>query len=143
MSLESKIDTLTAAVVALTAALQDRQASPVVAPQAAQMTVGQAPAPAPVMPQAPAFTAPPAPVAPPAAMPALPSFAPPAPAAPAGAPFTDLAGLVKYATESYAALGPKGEMIGQVMAQLGHDNINNIRPDQYGQFYAAVEALKV
>lgn len=136
MSLESKIDVLTAAVVALTAALQAQQQTAVV-PQAAPV----APAPAPVAPQAPAFTAPAAPVAPP--MPALPSFAPPAPAAPAGAPFTDLAGLVKYATESYAALGPKGEMIGQVMAQLGHDNINNIRPDQYGAFYQAVEALKV
>jgi hypothetical protein len=143
MSLESKIEALTVAVVALTAAMQNNQAAP--APQMAA-TVPAAP---PVPQQAaPAAFAPPvqAAPAPAAAMPAPPSFMAPPPAAPApaGAPFTDSNGLIKYATDAYHTLGEaKGPGLQNIIASLGHQNINDVRPDQYGAFYAAVEALKV
>jgi len=137
MSLESKIEALTAAVIALTAKLESNVApvAPVVitsvAPAAPQ-TVTVQPAPAPV--------APPAPVV---AMPAPPTFmAAPAPA-PVGAPFSDPKGLITYVMASYTALGPqKGAMIQGVLTSLGYQNINDVKPEHYGQLFAGVEALK-
>lgn len=129
MTIESKIDSLTAAIVALTAALGSRMptvaavATPVAAPVAA-----------------------PAPVAPPVAvatMPAPPTFvAPPPPAAPV-APFTDAKGLMDYVMSSYKNLGPqKGAQIQGVLGTLGVSTINEVRPEQYGALFAGVEALK-
>lgn len=44
---------------------------------------------------------------------------------------------------SYKAMGPeKGAKIQQVLTSMGHANINDIKPEQYGQFYAGVEAIK-
>jgi len=137
MSLESKIEALTAAVIALTAKLESNVApvAPVVitsvAPAAPQ-TVTVQPAPAPV--------APPAPVV---AMPAPPTFmAAPSPA-PVGAPFSDPKGLITYVMASYTALGPqKGAMIQGVLTSLGYQNINDVKPEHYGQLFAGVEALK-
>jgi hypothetical protein len=137
MSLESKIEALTAAVIALTAKFESNVApvAPVVitsvAPAAPQ-TVTVQPAPAPV--------APPAPVV---AMPAPPTFmAAPAPA-PVGAPFSDPKGLITYVMASYTALGPqKGAMIQGVLTGLGYQNINDVKPEHYGQLFAGVEALK-
>ncbi len=138
MSLESKIEALTAAVIALTAKLESNNVAPVapvvitsVAPAAPQ-TVTVQPAPAPV--------APPAPVV---AMPAPPTFmAAPAPA-PVGAPFSDPKGLITYVMASYTALGPqKGAMIQGVLTGLGYQNINDVKPEHYGQLFAGVEALK-
>jgi hypothetical protein len=136
MSLESKIEALTAAVVALTAKLESNNVA-LAAP------VAQAPAPiaAPVPVAAPA----PAPVAAPA-MPAAPSFLPQAAApaaATAGAPFSDPKGLIDYVMASYKALGPqKGSMIQGVLTQLGYANINDVKPEHYGQLFAGIEALK-
>jgi len=137
MSLESKIEALTAAVIALTAKLESNVApvAPVVitsAAPAAPQTVTVQPAPAPV--------APPAPVV---AMPAPPTFmAAPAPA-PVGAPFSDPKGLITYVMASYTALGPqKGAMIQGVLTSLGYQNINDVKPEHYGQLFAGVEALK-
>lgn len=137
MSLESKIEALTAAVIALTAKLESNVApvAPVVitsAAPAAPQTVTVQPAPAPV--------APPAPVV---AMPAPPTFmAAPAPA-PVGAPFSDPKGLITYVMASYTALGPqKGAMIQGVLTGLGYQNINDVKPEHYGQLFAGVEALK-
>lgn len=110
----------------------------------AQLQQTQAPAPAP----APSFLPPQsAPVTPPAAMPPAPSFlAPaPAPAAPAGpvAPFTDAKGLTDYVMASYQKLGPeKGAQIQNIIQHLGHANVNDLRPDQYGAFFGFVEQLK-
>jgi hypothetical protein len=142
MSLESKIEALTAAVIALTAKLESNNVAPVapvvitsVAPAAPQ-TVTVQPAPAPV--------APPAPVA--VAMPAPPTFmAAPAPvaAAPVGAPFSDPKGLITYVMSAYTALGPqKGAQIQGVLTSLGYQNINDVKPEHYGQLFAGVEALK-
>jgi len=131
MSLEAKIEALTAAVVALTAKLGSVNVS-------APAPVAQAPAP--VAAPAPVYVAPPAP-----AMPAPPTFmTPPAPAAAVtGAPFSDGKGLIDYVMGAYKALGPqKGAMIQGVLTGLGYQNINDVRPEHYGALFVGVEALK-
>jgi hypothetical protein len=138
MSLESKIEDLTNAINALVAAMGAR---PVAAPAAAPAVVtitptSPVPAPAPVAPT---------PVVP--AMPAPPVFAPPAPVAPAAtlpkAPFTDQKSLIDYVMASYKTLGvAKGAQIQQVLVSLGHQNINDVKPENYDALFAGVEALK-
>ena len=133
MSLEAKIEALTAAVVALTAKLESGNVA-VPAP------VAQAPIAAPAPVAAPA----PAPVAAAPAMPAPPAFvAPVAAPAPSGAPFTDGKGLIDYGMSAYKALGPqKGAQIQNVLTGLGYQNINDVKPEHYGALYQGVEALK-
>lgn len=136
MSLESKIEDLTAAIHALVAAMGQRPVqaatvapAPVAAPVPAPAPVVAAPvaAPAPVMPPPPTFSAPP--VA--------------APAAPAAAPFTDQKSLITYVMGAYSALGPqKGAQIQTVLTSLGCTNINDVKPEQYAALFAGVEALK-
>ena len=135
MSLEAKIEALTAAVVALTAKLES---SNVAAPAPV------APAPAPVVQAAPAPAPVAAPVAAAPAMPAPPTFAAPVAApAPTGAPFTDGKGLIDYVMSAYKALGPqKGAMIQGVLTGLGYQNINDVKPEHYGALFAGIEALK-
>ena len=136
MSLEAKIEDLTAAIHALVAAMGAR---PVAAPAPAVVTITPAspvPAPAQVAPT---------PVVP--AMPAPPVFAAPAPVAPAAslpkAPFTDQKSLIDYVMSSYKALGvAKGAQIQQVLVSLGHQNINDVKPENYDALFAGVEALK-
>lgn len=136
MSLELKIEALTTAINALTAALTQR---PAVAPAPVA-------APVPVPPPAPVSQPAPAPVVPPPApiMPPPPSFAAPAPTpSPAGAPFSDPKGLMDYVMTRYKALGSeKGALIHQVLLTLGVQNINDVRPDQYAALYAGVEGIK-
>ena len=164
MSLEQKIDALTAAVVALTAEMQSRHS------MIAQLQSSNVAAPAPVAPtpapvvqaaspiQAAPTVAAPAPITVPAAaapsvtvvsgtpveMPAPPSFAAPAPVvAVAGAPFTDGKGLIDYVMSAYKALGPqKGAQIQGVLTGMGYQNINDVKPEHYGQLFAGVEGLK-
>ena len=140
MSLELKIEALTAAVTALTAQLQ---AGNVAAPAPV------APAPAPVVQAAPApvtvtVVDTPAPVAAAPAMPAPPSFAAPVAApAPTGAPFSDPKGLIDYVMGAYKALGPqKGAMIQGVLTGLGYQNINDVKPEHYAALHTGVEGLK-
>ena len=142
MSLEAKIEALTQAVTALTAKLESANVA-VPAPAAQAPAPVVAPVAAPVV-AAPAVTVtvPEAPAAP--AMPAPPTFQP-APAAPAatGAPFSDPKGLIDYVMSAYKALGPtKGAQIQQVLTGLGYGNINDVKPEHYGQLFAGVEALK-
>jgi hypothetical protein len=138
MSLEQKIEALTAAVVALTAKLES---SNVAAPAPV------APAPAPVVQAAPVHVSvvdTPAPVAAAPAMPAPPAFVAPV-AAPAatGAPFSDGKGLIDYVMGAYKALGPqKGALIQGVLTGMGYQNINDVKPEHYGQLFAGVEGLK-
>jgi hypothetical protein len=131
MSLEQKIEALTAAVVALTAKLES---SNVAAPAPV------APAPAPVVQAAPA----PAPVAAAPVMPEPPVFvAPVAAPAPTGAPFSDGKGLIDYVMGAYKTLGPqKGAQIQGVLTGMGYQNINDVKPEHYGTLFAGVEALK-
>ena len=140
MSLEAKIDALTAAVTALTAVLAAQRPA-----QTATVAAAPVPAPAPVVPApAPVVAAPvaaPAPV-----MPPPPTFsAPPvaAPAAPAAVPFGDQKSLITYVMSAYSALGPqKGAQIQNVLTSLGCTNINDVKPEQYAVLFAGVEALK-
>jgi hypothetical protein len=138
MSIEQKIEALTAAVVALTAKLES---SNVAAPAPV------APTPAPVVQAAPIHVSvvdTPAPVAAAPSMPAPPSFAAPvvAPAA-TGAPFTDGKGLIDYVMSAYKALGPqKGALIQGVLTGLGYQNINDVKPEHYAALHTGVEALK-
>lgn len=136
MSLENKIEALTAAVVALTAKLESSNVAP---------AAPVAPVPAPVVQAAP-VVAPvvAAPVAAPA-MPAPPAFVAPIPvAAPVavGAPFSDPKGLIDYVMDSYKKLGTKGQLIQGVLTQLGYQNINDVKPEHYAALFAGVEALK-
>jgi hypothetical protein len=134
MSLELKIEALTQAVIALTAKLESSNVAP---------AAPVAPAPAPVVQAAPVA---PAPVVAAPAMPAPPAFVAPAPApAPVagGAPFSDGKGLIDYVMGAYKALGAaKGAQIQGVLTGLGYSNINDVKPEHYGQLFAGVEALK-
>ena len=136
MSLENKIEALTAAVVALTAKLESSNVAP---------AAPVAPAPAPVVEVVPVVVAP-APVVAAPSMPAPPAFVVPAPApAPVagGAPFSDGKGLIDYVMASYKALGAaKGANIQGVLVSLGYQNINDVKPEHYGALFAGVEALK-
>ena len=152
MSIEAKIEALTAAIVALTAKLESSNVAPAapVAPTPAPV-VQAAPVTVTVVDPVPVVAAPlvqPAPVAAPV-MPAPPSFvvaAPvtaPAPQAAAGAPFNDAKGLMDYVLASYKSMGQeKGAMIQGVLTTLGYQNINEIKPEHYSALYAGVEALK-
>lgn len=158
MSLESKIEALTAAVIGLTARLDAQSAHsaanvaaqhiPPIVASAPQQPM-QAPPSLPVAPPAaPAFAPPlppPAAVAPPAAMPPPPSFVtPPAPAANGAVPFTDSKGLIGWVTQAYTAMGAaKGAQIQGIITQLGYKAINEIQPQHFAPFYQAVEALRV
>jgi hypothetical protein len=138
MSLEQKIDALTAAVVALTAKLES---SNVAAPAPV------APTPAPVVQAAPITVSvvdTPAPVAAATAMPAPPAFTVPVAAPVAtGAPFTDGKGLIDYVMGAYKALGPqKGAQIQGVLTGMGYQNINDVKPEHYGALFVGVEGLK-
>ena len=137
MSLELKIEALTAAVVALTAKLESSNVS---APAPV------APAPAPVVQAAPAPVAAPAaaPVAAAPVMPAPPSFVAPAPAPVAGgAPFSDGKGLIDYVMSAYKAMGPqKGAQIQSVLTGMGYQNINDVKPEHYAALHTGIEALK-
>jgi hypothetical protein len=149
MSLEAKIEALTAAVTALTAQMQSSNvtaAAPVAPAPAPVVQAAPAPVAAPVPAPVAAPVVAPAPVAAAPAMPAPPSFIAPAPVAapaPNGAPFTDGKGLIDYVMGAYKALGPqKGAMIQNVLVNLGYQNINDVKPEHYGQLFAGVEALK-
>jgi hypothetical protein len=135
MSLELKIEALTAAVTALTAQLQ---AGNVSAPAPV------APTPAPVVQAAPVAAPVTVSVTAAPAMPAPPSFVMPAPAPVAtGAPFTDGKGLIDYVMGAYKALGPqKGALIQGVLTGLGYQNINDVKPEHYAALHTGVEALK-
>lgn len=130
MSLETKIEALTAAVTQLIQVMQSGQAAP------APVTPAPLPVPVPVaaapqMPALPVFAA--------AAGP-TPTFA--APASPV-VPFVDGAGLIAYVMAVYKEVGPaKGAGIQNVLTTLGYQNINDVRPEHYAQLYAGVEALK-
>ena len=140
MSLELKIEALTAAVIALTTKLESGTVTPTpmyIAPPPVVVTPTPVAAPvvaapvvvAPVMPAPPAFMA--APVA------------APAPAAFIVAPFTDGKGLIDYVMSAYKALGAaKGANIQGVLTGMGYQNINDVKPEHYAALFAGVEALK-
>jgi pyruvate dehydrogenase E2 component (dihydrolipoamide acetyltransferase) len=146
-ALQSLIDTLPREAQAAVAAktVQSNDVAPVAQPPAPVVTQS-APAPAVAAVTVPTL-APAAPVAAPA-MPAAPVFAP-APAAPAPAvpavevPFSDSNGMTQYVLNVYREIGPqRAAGIQAVIQQLGVTNINDIKPEQYGQLWAGVEAVR-
>jgi hypothetical protein len=164
MSLEQKIDNLVSVIEKLVNVIEAKSVPTVVAqpeklsakPAEPMKIIGETlvgtpstPALNTVVLSAPAPVVVPEPVAAPVAapsMPPLPDFAAPAapaPAAPAPAvPFSDPKGMTQYVMEAWKALGAKGPKMQEVIVGLGHHNINEIRPDQYGALYAGIEALK-
>lgn len=158
MSIESILLDLTSAINGLTKAIESSRVVPDVDVEAdataktrtrkAKADKVEAPVVevAPVeMPPAPVFEAPaPTPVveaAAPVVTPAAPAVTPAAPAV--TVPFNDSTGLMEYVMTSYQSLGPeKGASIQGVLIELGVQNVNAVRPDQYEQFYRGVEALK-
>lgn len=148
MSLEAKIEALTAAVSNLTSVIQKIEAAQGTPVAPAPTLTAPAVAAAPL---APPVVAAPAPVvqAPVATMPPPPSFAapvaPPVAAAPAptGVPFNDAKGLMAYVMASYQTLGPaKGAQIQTILSNLGVQNINDVKPEQYAALYNGIEQLK-
>ena len=82
-------------------------------------------------------------------MPAAPTFGMPVQQQPvpaqqaAVAPFTTQQDLFTYTTQAYQAMGAeKGQRIMQILSGLGIQNLNDLKPEQYGTFYQHVEALK-
>ena len=147
MSLESKIEALTQALVALTAKLESANvAAPAPVAQAPAPVVAPAPlaqpaaaAPVSVIPTNPVSSQPAAP-----AMPAPPTFEAPAPAPVASAvPFHDGKSLIDYVMGVYKVLGPqKGAGIQNVLTSLGYQNINDVKSEHYAALHAGIEALK-
>lgn len=144
MSLEVKIEALTKAVIGLTdliAKIEAGKTEPVkAAPEPIIKVVVPEPVAAPVT--APVVDTTPSEVAP--VMPAPPIFAPVA-EAPAGpvAPFSDGKGLIEYVMNAYKEMGAeKGAKIQGVLVELGVNNVNEVKPELYGTFFAKVEALK-
>ena len=125
MSIELKIEALTAAITALTATIAAYGTGPL-------PSVAVRPSP----------VAPPAPVDPPVVQ--TPPVAPVVPAAPAAsAPFSDGKGLIDYVMGVYRAVGPaKGQQIQGILTGMGYANINDVKPEHYGEFHAKVEALR-
>jgi hypothetical protein len=137
MSIEQNIAALTAAVIELTNAIRASgtttvpQAAVAVTTAAPPVAAHFAPSVAPAMPAPPTF--------------APPAFAAPAPAAPVApsAPFSDGQGLIAYVMAAYKEMGPaKGANIQGVLTSLGYQNINDVKPEHYGNLYQGVEALK-
>jgi hypothetical protein len=57
--------------------------------------------------------------------------------------FTDPKGLIDYVMGAYKALGPqKGASIQGVLVGLGYQNINDVKPEHYGDLFNGIEALK-
>ena len=145
MSLELKIEALTAAVIALTAKME----SGTVTPAAASVAVVE-PVPVvkpvvesipvvvtPQMPAPPVFTT--ATVAP--AM--NPSVIATVTSTTANAPFTAPKGLIDFVMTSYKNLGPaKGAGIQGVLTGLGYQNINDAKAEHYAALFSGIEALK-
>jgi hypothetical protein len=140
MSLELEIKNLAAAVIALTAKIEGINVAPAAPVAQVAAPVAQVPQmPAPAMPTPVAAVAP--------VMPAMPNFAAPvaapAPALAGAAPFNDGPGLIQYVMNVYKEIGAtKGAMIQNVLAGLGYQNINDVKPEHYGALFTGVEALK-
>lgn len=147
MSLEQAIQALTVAVNANTAALA---ASHFAAPQAQSAAPLAQPAHGAIQGAASTTFAGGATPSPTSGMPAAPTFgfptqqaAAPAVQAPM-APFSTQQELFNYTGAAYQAMGPeKGGKIQGILQTMGLTNLNDVKPEQYGNFYALVEQLKV
>lgn len=134
MSLESSLERIAVALEQYIA-MQNPAMSDAPAPEVA------APVPL-VVPASVVSTNPVAPVVPivPAPAPVLPF---PGAGAPQVTPFQDVPGLVSYTMQAYQEIGPEnGAKIQGVLSGLGYNNINDVKPEHFAQFYAQIEMLK-
>ena len=139
--LETKIEELTKAVIALTELIGKIEAGKTVEPVKAEKPVKKS---EPVVIAEPVIIEPlyvqeVIPV-----MPAAPTFEPACPTHDGPkAPFTDGKGLIDYVMTVYKELGAeKGAQIQGVLTEMGLQNVNELRPTEYDAFFAKVEALK-
>jgi hypothetical protein len=134
MSIELKIEALTAAITALTATIAAYGTGARPLPSDAVQVAAPVPAPAPVVVPQPVPVAP-APVVAPVASVASVAAAP--------APFADAKGLIQYVMDVYRAVGPaKGQEIQAILTGMGYANINDVKAEHYAEFHGKVEALR-
>lgn len=51
--------------------------------------------------------------------------------------------MIQYVMSAYQSMGPeKGAKIQGVLGGLGYSNINDVKPEHFGNLYQGVEALK-
>lgn len=145
MSLEAKIDNLSAVIEKLISVLESNAVTPTVKETPAPV-VKEEPKPAvvaaPAAPQA-------APAPAPTQMPAPPVFEPVTPPevakvmADQKAPFDTAKGLVDYVMSAYREMGPaKGQGIQKVLVLAGYQNINDVRPEHYFEVWTGIEKLR-
>ena len=133
--LETKIEALTQAIVTLTELISKIEAGKAVVESAPVIVKAEkfAPvveAPAPVVEAAPV-------------MPAAPTFEPVVEAASVDCPITDGKSLIDFVMTVYKELGAeKGSKIQGVLTEMGLQNVNEVRPTEYVEFYQKVMALK-
>ena len=146
MSLEAKIDNLSAVIEKLISVLESNAVTPtptpvvkeepvaVVAAPAAPQAV---PAPAPTqMPAPPVFEPVAAPVTPPEVAEVMAEQA-------KKAPFDTAKGLVDYVMSAYREMGPaKGQGIQKVLVLAGYQNINDVKPEHYFEVWTGIEKLR-
>ena len=147
MSLEAKIDNLSAVIEKLISVLESNAVTPTVKETPAPV-VKEEPKPAvvaaPAAPQA-------APAPAPTQMPAPPVFEPVTPPEVAEvmaeqakkAPFDTAKGLVDYVMSAYREMGPaKGQGIQKVLVLAGYQNINDVKPEHYFEVWTGIEKLR-
>jgi len=147
MSLEAKIDNLSAVIEKLISVLESNAVTP---------TVKETPAPAVKEEPKPAVVAAPAapqvaPAPAPTQMPTPPVFEPVTPPEVAEvmaeqakkAPFDTAKGLVDYVMGAYREMGPaKGQGIQKVLVLAGYQNINDVKPEHYYEVWTGIEKLR-
>ena len=141
--LEVKIEELTKAIVTLTELISKIEAGKTVEPVIVEKPLVKVPPVKAVKAEPVIVDTSPSEIDP--VMPAPPSFEPVVEAAPVAnaAPFTDGKGLIDYVMTVYKELGAeKGAGIQGVLVEMGLNNVNEVRPAEYGTFFAKVEALK-
>ena len=147
MSLEAKIDNLSAVIEKLISVLESNAVTPTVKETPAPV-VKEEPKPAvvaaPAAPQA-------APAPAPTHMPTPPTFEPVTPPEVAEvmaeqakkAPFDTAKGLVDYVMAAYREMGPtKGQGIQKVLVLAGYQNINDVKPEHYFEVWTGIEKLR-
>ena len=147
MSLEAKIDNLSAVIEKLISVLESNAVTPTVKETPAPV-VKEEPKPAvvaaPAAPQA-------APAPAPTHMPTPPTFEPVTPPEVAEvmaeqakkAPFDTAKGLVDYVMSAYREMGPaKGQGIQKVLVLAGYQNINDVKPEHYFEVWTGIEKLR-
>ncbi len=146
MSIEKSFESIATSLASIAESLKDlkskqQEATDVIIKKVSEVNTIHPPvaAPAPVVP-APVVAAPVVPTPAPAVVEA--PVTPTAVVQSGSAPFTDAKGLMAYVMKRYQELGPiKGASIQNVLTELGHKNINELKVEQYGEFFTKVEAL--